>query len=227
MFNVYCDESGHLEHDEVNVMVIGGVAIDNEFRKKAYSDIKQIKIKYGIPIHREIKWTKVSKGELDYYKSLIDYFIENEQLRFRAIIVPDKTRLDHARFNQTQDEFYYKIYYDMLKKVLLNHDVIRVYIDIKDTNSSYKVEKLTKYLNNTYTAHRNDVKIMQIRSHENSLLQMADLLIGCVMYKNRNLTSSSAKLELVKYLESKINSSLNRTSYYSELKFNLLVMDRL
>lgn len=227
MFNVYCDESGHLEHDEVNVMVIGGVAIDNEFRKKAYADIKQIKIKYGIPIHREIKWTKVSKGELDYYKSLIDYFIENEQLRFRAIIVPDKTRLDHARFNQTQDEFYYKIYYDMLKKVLLNHDVIRVYIDIKDTNSSYKVEKLTKYLNNTYTAHRNDVKIMQIRSHENSLLQMADLLIGCVMYKNRNLTSSSAKLELVKYLESKINSSLNRTSYYSELKFNLLVMDRL
>lgn len=227
MFNVYCDESGHLEHDEVNVMVIGGVAIDNEFRKKAYSDIKQIKIKYGIPIHREIKWTKVSKGELDYYKSLIDYFIENEQLRFRAVIVPDKTRLDHARFNQTQDEFYYKIYYDMLKKVLLNHDVIRVYIDIKDTNSSYKVEKLTKYLNNTYTAHRNDVKIMQIRSHENSLLQMADLLIGCVMYKNRNLTSSSAKLELVKYLESKINSSLNRTSYYSELKFNLLVMDRL
>ncbi|MDY2640195.1 DUF3800 domain-containing protein [Limosilactobacillus fermentum] len=227
MFNVYCDESGHLEHDEVNVMVIGGIAIDNEFRKKAYSDIKQIKIKYGIPIHREIKWTKVSKGELDYYKSLIDYFIENEQLRFRAIIVPDKTRLDHARFNQTQDEFYYKIYYDMLKKVLLNHDVIRVYIDIKDTNSSYKVEKLTKYLNNTYTAHRNDVKIMQIRSHENSLLQMADLLIGCVMYKNRNLTSSSAKLELVKYLESKINSSLNRTSYYSELKFNLLVMDRL
>ena len=227
MFNVYCDESGHLEHDEVNVMVIGGIAIDNEFRKKAYSDIKQIKIKYGIPIHREIKWTKVSKGELDYYKSLIDYFIENEQLRFRAIIVPDKTRLDHARFNQTQDEFYYKIYYDMLKKVLLNHDVIRVYIDIKDTNSSYKVEKLTKYLNNTYTAHRNDVKIMQIRSHENSLIQMADLLIGCVMYKNRNLTSSSAKLELVKYLESKINSSLNRTSYYSELKFNLLVMDRL
>ena len=227
MFNVYCDESGHLEHDEVNVMVIGGIAIDNEFRKKAYSDIKQIKIKYGIPIHREIKWTKVSKGELDYYKSLIDYFIENEQLRFRAIIVQDKTRLDHARFNQTQDEFYYKIYYDMLKKVLLNHDVIRVYIDIKDTNSSYKVEKLTKYLNNTYTAHRNDVKIMQIRSHENSLLQMADLLIGCVMYKNRNLTSSSAKLELVKYLESKINSSLNRTSYYSELKFNLLVMDRL
>ena len=227
MFNVYCDESGHLEHDEVNVMVIGGIAIDNEFRKKAYSDIKQIKIKYGIPIHREIKWTKVSRGELDYYKSLIDYFIENEQLRFRAIIIPDKTRLDHARFNQTQDEFYYKIYYDMLKKVLLNHDVIRVYIDIKDTNSSYKVEKLTKYLNNTYTAHRNDVKIMQIRSHENSLLQMADLLIGCVMYKNRNLTSSSAKLELVKYLESKINSSLNRTSYYSELKFNLLVMDRL
>lgn len=227
MFNVYCDESGHLEHDEVNVMVIGGIAIDNEFRKKTYSDIKQIKIKYGIPIHREIKWTKVSKGELDYYKSLIDYFIENEQLRFRAIIIPDKTRLDHARFNQTQDEFYYKIYYDMLKKVLLNHDVIRVYIDIKDTNSSYKVEKLTKYLNNTYTAHRNDVKIMQIRSHENSLLQMADLLIGCVMYKNRNLTSSSAKLELVKYLESKINSSLNRTSYYSELKFNLLVMDRL
>lgn len=224
---MYCDESGHLEHDQIKVMVIGGVAINNEFRKNAYSDIKRIKVKHGIPIHREIKWIKVSKGELDYYKELIEYFINNEQLSFRAVVVPDKSKLDHARFNQTQDDFYYKVYYEMLKKILFKHDSIRVFIDIKDTNSSYKVKKLTRYLNNTYTSHQNDVGIEQIRSHENSLLQLADLLIGCVMYKNRELTSSNAKLELVKFLESKISSKLNTTSLYSELKFNLLVLDRL
>lgn len=227
MFNVYCDESGHLEHDNVKVMVIGGVATDNEYRRKAYNEIKQIKIKHGIPIHREIKWTKVSKSKLNYYKELIDYFTSNDQLRFRAVVVPDKAKLDHVRYNQTQDEFYYKIYYNMLKKILLNHSAIRVYIDIKDTNSTYKVRTLTQYLNNTNTSHQNDVMIEQIRSHENSLLQMADLLIGCVMYKNRNLTSSSAKLELANYLESKINSRLDVTSNYSELKFNLLVLDRI
>lgn len=227
MFNVYCDESGHLEHDNVKVMVIGGVATDNEYRRKAYNEIKQIKIKHGIPIHREIKWTKVSKRKLNYYKELIDYFTSNDQLRFRAVVVPDKAKLDHVRYNQTQDEFYYKIYYNMLKKILLNHSAIRVYIDIKDTNSTYKVRTLTQYLNNTNTSHQNDVMIEQIRSHENSLLQMADLLIGCVMYKNRKLTSSSAKLELANYLESKVNSRLDVTSNYSELKFNLLVLDRI
>lgn len=227
MFNMYCDESCHLEHDNSKVMVIGGVSVDNQYRKQAYKEIKEIKMRYNIPLRREIKWTKVSKNKIEYYKALVEYFINNQQLKFRGVVVPNKFKLNHRLFHQTQDEFYYKMYYDMLKKNLINHRDMQVFIDIKDTNSSNKVLKLQSYLERTSSLNVNNLKIMQIRSHENSLLQMSDLLIGCITYKNRGLTTSNAKLELIDFLEENINISLTSTSPYCEEKFNLLVMDRI
>ena len=45
MISIYCDESGHLEHDNSNVMTIGGIYLPNYARKEVYRDIKEIKEK--------------------------------------------------------------------------------------------------------------------------------------------------------------------------------------
>ena len=63
MINVYCDESCHLEHDNSNIMVIGGVWCSKN-RVKAISDkIKALKEQYQIKPNTEIKWVKVSKNK--------------------------------------------------------------------------------------------------------------------------------------------------------------------
>ena len=71
MLNIYCDESCHLENDHQKVMAIAGIACPDYAKRSIYMDIKLIKQEYNISTHREIKWNKVSHGELDYYKALI------------------------------------------------------------------------------------------------------------------------------------------------------------
>ena len=133
-YNVYCDESCHLENDNTNVMAIGAVYCPKDKIKEVSNRIREIKIANGIPKYRELKWTKVSAAKLDVYRDLINYFFNNSDLHFRAIIIPDKTKLNHQRYKQTHDDWYYKMYYDMLKTVFNISDSYNVYIDIKDTN---------------------------------------------------------------------------------------------
>ena len=52
----------------------------------------------------ELKWTKISPGKLDLYKDLVNYYFDDDDLHFRALIIPDKSKLEHKRFNQTHDD---------------------------------------------------------------------------------------------------------------------------
>lgn len=229
MLNIYCDESCHLENDNIKIMMLGALAVPDFAKETVYNDVRNLRKSMGIPTHREIKWTKVSKAELHYYKKLIDFIYDNELLKFRAVLLPDKSILNHDYYGRTHDDFYYVMYYYLLRKYMNYDERVNVYIDIKDTRSKEKVEKLREILN--YYAQKNNSqeveKIQQIRSHENVILQLADLLIGAIAYKNRGLNSSAAKLELIAYIESKFKTSLTKTSRFSSEKFNLFVLDQL
>ena len=192
-----------------------------------YKDIKDIKLKHGISSHREIKWTKVSNAKLDYYKELIHYFFSNESLNFRAVVIPDKSKLNHDKFSQTHDDFYYKMYFYLIRKFLNNKHELQIFMDIKDTHGNKKIRKLKKILQNfSKNRFEHSVKNIQlIRSHENSLLQLTDLLIGAISYKNRGLSNSNSKLELISLIEEYTNFNLDKTTMLSEIKFNIFIFD--
>ena len=44
------------------------------------------------------------------YTALTDFFLADERLRFRGLVVPDKDLLDHARFDQWHDDWYYNAF---------------------------------------------------------------------------------------------------------------------
>ena len=60
-YNIYCDESCHLENDGINVMALGAVWCPKKKRKGIFSDIRDIKEQYGLARNFEIKWNKVSQ----------------------------------------------------------------------------------------------------------------------------------------------------------------------
>lgn len=223
--NVYCDESCHLENDNIKVMAIGGIYLPESSVPKINRDINNIKSKHNVPRFREIKWTKVSVALIDYYTDLVNYFFENELLSFRAVVIPDKTRLNHAEYNQTFDEFYYKMYYLTLVKILGVDSNIKIYIDIKDTNGQYKVEKLQNILNSKARDNNKITRIQQIRSHESTILQLADLLIGALTYINRGLNTSEAKSKICNLIIEKTMQCLTKSSNFSERKFNIFCFD--
>jgi len=223
MFNVYCDESCHLEHDWQKVMILGAVWCPLEKARETAQSIRAIKEKHGLSRGFEIKWTKVSPGKVDFYIDLIDYFFTEPDLHFRALIAADKDRLQHKAYGQSHDEWYFRMYFTMLKAIFRPNASYRIYLDIKDTRSAPKVRKLQDVLcNNVYDFSREIIqKVQTVRSHEVEQIQLADLLIGAVAYANRDLAGSSAKRRLVEIIRERSGYSLTRSTLYREDKLNL------
>ena len=83
--NIYCDESCHLQNDGESVMAIGAVYCPAAKKNEICERLFELKEKHDlIPKHKknekdnrayyELKWNKVSKSKLEYYKDVINYF---------------------------------------------------------------------------------------------------------------------------------------------------------
>jgi hypothetical protein len=225
LLNIYCDESCHLEHDRQKVMVIGGVWCPKNEVRTITEEINYIKTRHGFNSHFEIKWGKVSPQRLQFYLDIIEYFWNKPSLHFRAIIIPDKTILNHEAYRQTHDDWYYKMYFSMLKTIINPRMHYNIYIDIKDTRGGAKIKKLHEVLANAhYDFSRSIIHDIQIvRSHEVSVMQLTDLLIGAVSYANRELKSSIAKFSVVARLMKLSGYSLRQSTLFAEGKLNLFV----
>lgn len=226
-YNIYCDETCHLEHDGEKIMVIGGIKCPTASRKQLSAEICEIKKKNNIPIMAEIKWNKVSPCNIEYFKDLIDFFFSHDELEFRAVAV-DKTKLRHDEFKQTHDEFYYKMYFYCLSGLVSTRDENYIYLDKKDTKGTSKIARLKYYLSQkTHDFDQQKIKRIQcVNSKELPILQLADLIIGAVGYINRGIEKrSAAKMELVSYIIEKTGYLLTKSTFLSERKFNLLFLE--
>lgn len=222
-YNIYCDESCHLENDHCDVMVLGAVWCQQKKVQQIFQRLREIKIHHGLNKNFELKWTKVSRTKLEYFLDVLDYFFDNGDLNFRALIVPDKSILCHEAHNQTHDTWYFKMYFNMLKIIIDPDDTYNIYLDIKDTRSSQKVAKLHEVLSNAnYDFQQTIIKKFQtVRSHEVELVQLTDFLIGIVSYANRGLKTSEAKLKLVSRMKDRSALSLIKSTLVKEKKVNL------
>lgn len=209
-------------------MVLGAIYCNADEVKIISEKIHNIKKKHKLPRKFEIKWTKISPSKLNFYLDLIDYFFNEAPLRFRTVVIPDKSKLDHGRFNQSHDDWYYKMYYVLLKWIIRTSNSYHFYIDIKDTTGSAKTKKLENYLANNFYDYSHECisRVQQIRSHESAILQLADLLIGAVSYSNWSEKMNSAKGAIVKRIESFLpQNSLTQKTAYTYVKFNIFVWE--
>lgn len=225
IYNVYCDESCHIENDKQKVMVLGAVWCPTEEVKNISRRIREIKEQHGVNKNLEIKWTKISPAKLKFYLNIIDYFFDTDDLHFRCLVAPDKSILTHQEFKQNHDEWYYKMYFDMLKTILSPDEKYRIYIDIKDTKGGDKIRKLHEVLsNNLYDFNREVVERLQIvRSHEVEIMQITDLIMGAICCVNRNLNTNEAKNLIIKRIKERSGYSLIKTTLYKENKFNVFI----
>lgn len=221
-YNVYCDESCHLEHDRQPIMVLGAVWCPRGKVREANVRIAELKRKHGLSTGFECKWTKVSESKEGFYLDMVDYFFDDDDLHFRALIAP-KGLLRHDRFDQDHDGWYYKMYFSMLKNILSPEARYFIYLDLKDSRGARKISKLHEILsNNMYDFSRSVIQnVQQVRSHEVGLLQLTDLLIGVISYANRQLSLNKGKTRLVERVRKRSGLSLTRTTLMRASKVNL------
>lgn len=221
-FNIYCDESCHLPTDEHNAMVLGAVVVPLDRKDEVSKRLCEIKEIHDLPSNAELKWGKLSPKFEPLYRNIIDYFFDDDDLSFRAVIAR-KRGLTHEAYGQTPDDWYYKMYYQLLTNLIVPGNQYQVYLDIKDTRGGPKVKKLHEVLcNGIYDFNEESLRRIQtVRSHEVQLVQLADVLIGAVSYASRGLETSSAKLGIVDRIRDRSGKDLTRSTLQREPKFNL------
>jgi hypothetical protein len=226
-FNIYCDESCHLEHDGIAPMVLGAVMCPAGSRRAISEAIWKLKTKHGLTTHYEAKWTSISPSKSAFYLELVEYFFQNSEIRFRAVVIPDKKRLDHTRYSQTHDDFYYKMYFRLVTALFDKGSCYRIFLDIKDTRGFKKTQKLHEVLCNAHLDfdHLMIEEIQQIRSHEVELMQLTDIFAGALGYQFRGLQTSATKLGVIQKLKDLSGLTLSRSTLLSERKFNLFVWE--
>jgi len=223
-YNIYCDESCHLENDRQPVMVQGAVCCPREVASGFAASIRALKKKHRA--EGELKWTKVSISRRTFYLELLEWFFTTPETGFRAIVVQDKQKLDHEAFNEgSHDAFYYKMYFSLLSKMLSPDCTYHIYLDIKDTRSRIKLRHLKEVLcHNVFDFTSQMIgHIQNIHSGEAELMQLADFLIGAVAYRHRHLVGNPVKREIVATIEKRIGRSLLLSSPLAEGKCNVFV----
>ena len=205
-------------------MLIGAVYCPKNKVKKINDYIKHLKDNYNISNTIELKWNKIDKKTEKLYLDIINYFFNSDDLKFRVIVI-DKNSLNHKKYNQTEDEFYHKAYYEMLKYLITPENTYNIYPDIKDTHSYYSHQIMLNFLRikMSDTNKKTIKKVQPIRSYEAPILQVNDILIGALSYYYRNLSTNEAKLKIINKIKELYNGNLNQSSYYNNTKFNIFM----
>ncbi len=210
-FNIYCDESCHLENDHKAFMFLGYISCAYPQVRLHTERMKEIKAKHNF--YAEIKWNKVNDTKLAFYIELLEYFFSTD-LRFRAIGV-DKSKVRCEDFGKSYDDHYYTMYYYLLHNKINVEYKYNVYLDIKDTLSAYKVDRLRKILNTPFAVFNN---VQNIRSDESLLLQLADFIVGAISYNiNNEEKKSDAKKKVIDRIKKHCGSALDATNYNDKL----------
>lgn len=227
---IYCDESCHLEHDHAKAMLLGAISCPASEKKRVCGEIRRIKERHGLSTWNEIKWTGVSPSKVAFYIDLIGYFAGESALSFRAVVIKDKSNLNHEKYNNgSHDLWYYKAYFYLLDAIICYNEEYTIYVDIKDTHGGPRVAKLREVLcNNIYDFKKEVIKgIYQIRSDESEILQLTDLIVGAIGYyhneKFSTPTSSNAKNAVVNTLMHYYGQSISNGTYRGTPKMDIFL----
>lgn len=217
-FNLYCDESTHLIHDGHPYMLLSYISIAYPQIRLAKEEIKAIKRKFNYT--EELKWTNVHSATYKVYAELVDWFFMND-LEFRTVVV-DKSQIEETRADYSFNDFYFRMYFQLLHTKVDFQNRYNVFLDIKDTCSGEKLEKLKKIM-----SYNSSIGTLQfIPSRESVFIQLADVLMGAINYNLRIQKGDVkgnviAKLKLIEKIKRHSNISLNTTTPLSRNKFNL------
>ncbi|MCE3048507.1 DUF3800 domain-containing protein [Helicobacter kayseriensis] len=224
-YKIFCDESNHLKYKtktnftlSSHIMVLGAICVPSSSMAFVNRYIKFLKHKYNY--QKELKWTKLTFSQKQFYSELIDFFFDSVDLRFQALVVPNKQELEHDKYNQgSQDIFYYKMFYYVLRNLLRTESRAEIYLDYKDTRCAPRMKELERVLCHEYK----QIKCFTVRSHESCLIQLTDLLIGAIAYKARDDIDHMSKIKnyIVQKLEQKTNIQLEQGTPPWETKFNI------
>lgn len=229
---IYGDESCHLCKDDSPYMVIGLIACKESDKLNLTLTLRSILSEHGMDPYSEIKWTKISPCNTNTYMDVVNLFINDERLFFRAILI-QKSQICNELMNQSHSEFYGKMYYQALKYLIINefnfydnYDEYRIFIDISDTIGKSRVKLLQDIFHGMFQRRNKPnkhIRIQEVKSNEALLLQVADIISGAIQYifRSEYKSGKSGKSQITDMFYKTYQYNPNLKCFSNSRKFNV------
>ncbi len=202
---VYCDESRHAGIGHHPFMAIGSLWAPRAEKPELTRRMKALC--RSLDLHGEIKWNKTSRICLESYKRLVDFFFEEDSLRFRVIVV-NQEKLDVDKYHAGDEELgFYKFYYEMLIKWIEEGNEYLILLDFKKNKGSDRHKTLRRVIENKERGRTIIKDLTIIDSSQTPLSQLCDLLTGAVAADWCGLTEGRPKADLAEYIANKCGYS--------------------
>lgn len=192
MLHIYADESCKDAHQ---YMAMGAVAVDHTVEATIVARLMAVRAAHNT--FGEVKWTKISRAKLDFYKAFVDVFFDaskTDDMHFYGLHVNTHT-FNHRQWNQGEAEIGFSklIFQLLLHKFGRRYGAdypLTVYLDSRSTR--HDPDDMRPMLNSEL-AKRWEIptrpfrRITFIDSKKSDLIQVNDLLIGTIGFlKNKH-----------------------------------------
>ena len=220
-FNIYCDESRY-SNEEDPFLVIGAIKCPRDRKRDLVHELDGLKRKYDVG--GEFGWKTVSQSRGDFYHTVIDWFLAENDLKFRCVIANKSSLWSHD-----DEDGFYVVYHQLLYHWLADDSTYHVYLDEKRNSKRWQVDVL-KLRTEEYMPQRCVLAcVEEVRSRECTLVQLADLLFGCMGYSWNGHTDpvrypngSAFKRNLCAHLAKGLDRpTLRFSTWANENKFNV------
>jgi len=201
-YNMYCDEASTTD---ARYMLIGGLWVPWKAEPSVRAALSDVRARHNL--RAEMKWNKVSRTMLSAYKDFVDVFFTDTSLSFRCIVL-DTHILDYKTFHGGDEELgFYKFYFQLVSRNLLPGNLYWLFTDERKNRKPYRLVVL-KLTVNRWWKKQADIEPLRAveprRSHDEDLIQLADILLGAIAYAWNEQKGSPAKLSLVAYIAQRL-----------------------
>lgn len=194
---VYCDESCTVHR----YLTIGATMYSRDHLPGISEALKPCLDQFS----SEIKWSKITNNAEAKYASLIDRFFElnkGRSLHYHCMFA-DTQKFNHAAFKATDEDTFYKLYYNLLTYRVAPHwRQYDFHIFMDERQTKYSLDDLKRILNKgaakVHGCATNPFKSIEpVDSKKSKILQVQDVILGGMAIR-RNGAHTDPNLRIAK-----------------------------
>lgn len=202
----FLDESGSLSMRNDPYFTVGVLKMSMPY----YLQSKILYERSKRNFHDELKFNKLSEKNIDFAKFIIDTLFDTKSLSFYSYTTHKESYYFKNNFAEDVWSAYEKITLKLLGVAFGEREILILIADHITVPKDIKFEVNVKKQFNESKKRLAVAGVCRFDSKSNDLLQVVDLIIGCISYDikyNKKLVSGSKhKLELVRYLKEQMGA---------------------
>ena len=218
----FLDESGSLSNYTEPYFTVGILKMSMPYyfqSKILYERSKQ-------HFYDELKFNKISNNNIGFAKFIIDCLFDTKSLSFYSYTTHKQSQYFQNNFSKDIWSAYEKITLKLLGVSFGEKEILILVADHITTPREVKFEVNIKKNFNESKQRLAIAGVCRFDSKSNDLLQVVDLIIGCINYdikcEKKLIPGSKHKLELVQYLKEKLGTKTFAKGFKNH-NFNIFV----